>query len=94
MSKLERVTVAMPEEMLAKMQACVDAGEYATTSEIVREALRDWCDYQDRQQAKLEWLRAEIQKGIDSPSRPAKEVFDELLSELREMVEVEKKSAA
>ena len=36
MSKLERITVTMPEEMAAKMRAAVESGEYATTSEIVK----------------------------------------------------------
>ena len=94
MSKLERITVTMPEEMAAKMRAAVESGEYATTSEIVRDALRDWCDYQERQREKLRWLRAEIQRGIDSPSRPADEVFAELLAELQDIVTIEKKSAA
>jgi antitoxin ParD1/3/4 len=83
MSKLERITVTMPVEMVAKMRASVDSGEYATTSEIVREALRDWCDYQERQQAKLEWLRAEIAKGMVGEGRPMDEVFDDLLKKLQ-----------
>ena len=94
MSKLERITVTMPEEMAAKMRAAVESGEYATTSEIVRDALRDWNDLQERQREKLRWLRAEIQKGIDSPSRPADEVFAELLAELQDIVTIEKKTAA
>ena len=42
MSKLERITVTMPAEMAARLRAAVERGEYATTSEVVREALRDW----------------------------------------------------
>jgi len=48
MSKLERITVTMPAEMAAKLRAAVERGEYATTSEVVREALRDWSDEQER----------------------------------------------
>ena len=40
MSKLERITVTMPAEMAARLRAAVERGEYATTSEVVREALR------------------------------------------------------
>lgn len=82
MAKLERVTVTMPEEMAAKMRAAVEAGEYATTSEIVRAALRDWQVYQEGRQAKLEWLRAEIAKGMVGDGRPMDEVFDELIGRL------------
>ncbi len=94
MAKLERITVTMPEEMAAKMRAAVESGEYATTSEIVREALRDWDAYQERRQAKLQWLRAEIQKGLEGPFRPADEVFDELEARLQKLVDEQKKSAA
>ena len=42
MSGMESVTVALPAIMAEQMRAAVDAGEYATTSEIVRDALRLW----------------------------------------------------
>lgn len=78
MSKLERITVTMPEEMVAKLRAAVDAGEYATTSEIVREALRDWSDYQDRRQAAVERLKAMVAEAEAGPSYPAEQVFAEI----------------
>ena len=94
MSKLERITVTMPEEMAAKMRAAVESGEYATTSEIVREALRDWNEYQERRHAKLEKLRAEIAKGMIGKSRPISDVFEELERYVNELIDDEKKSAA
>ncbi len=94
MAKLERITVTMPEEMAAKMRAAVESGEYATTSEIVREALRDWEDYQERRQAKLEWLREEIDKGLKGPFRPADEVFNELEARLQKLVDAQKNLSA
>jgi antitoxin ParD1/3/4 len=94
MSKLERITVTMPQEMAAKMRAAVETGEYATTSEIVREALRDWEGYQERRQAKLAWLKAEIEKGMKGPFRPADEFFDDLEARLQNQIENQKKSAA
>ena len=41
-------------------------GRYATGSEIIREGLRLIEEREERRKAKLEALRAEIQKGIDS----------------------------
>jgi antitoxin ParD1/3/4 len=78
MGKLERITVTMPEEMAAKMRAAVDRGEYATTSEIVREALRDWDAYQERREIGLARLRGMIAEAEAGPSYPAEEVFAEL----------------
>jgi antitoxin ParD1/3/4 len=89
MAKLERITVTMPEEMAAKMRAAVDSGEYATTSEIVREALRDWNELQERRLGKLERLRALIKEGEDSESldgetvlREFRDYVDQLVSEI------------
>ena len=42
MADIQKVSVALTGEQLAALKAAVEAGEYATTSEIVREALRDW----------------------------------------------------
>ena len=78
MGKLERITVTMPEEMAAKLRAAVDSGTYATTSEVVREALRDWSDYQDRRQAASERLREMVEEARSGPSYPAEEVFAEI----------------
>jgi len=36
------MSVALTSEQVAALKAAVEAGEYATTSEIVREAIRDW----------------------------------------------------
>jgi antitoxin ParD1/3/4 len=42
MSDIQKVSIALTGEQLAALKAAVAAGEYATTSEIVREAIRDW----------------------------------------------------
>ncbi len=83
MSKLERITVTMPEEMVAKMRAAVESGEYATTSEIVREALRDWNEYQERRHAKLEKLRALIAEGEQSETLDGEVTLAELRAKYR-----------
>ena len=83
MAKLERITVTMPEEMAAKMRAAVESGEYATTSEIVREALRDWSDYQERRQAALEKLRGLIREGEESEALEGETVLAELRAKYR-----------
>jgi antitoxin ParD1/3/4 len=42
MSNVEKLSVALTREQAAALRGAVEAGEYATTSEIVREAVRDW----------------------------------------------------
>jgi antitoxin ParD1/3/4 len=41
MSDLHKVSIALTGEQIASLKAAVETGEYATTSEIVREAIRD-----------------------------------------------------
>jgi antitoxin ParD1/3/4 len=42
MASVRKVSVALTPEQIGLLKAAVDSGEYATTSEIVREAIRDW----------------------------------------------------
>ena len=42
MADIQKVSVALTGEQVATLKAAVDSGEYATTSEIIREAIRDW----------------------------------------------------
>lgn len=79
MSAIERLTITMPAEMAAVLRSTVEGGEYATTSEIVREALRDWTRARDSERRDLDALREVIRIGDESgPGIPAAEVFAEL----------------
>jgi antitoxin ParD1/3/4 len=55
------------------IDSLVESGRYATASEVMREGLRLVEEREERRRAKLDALRAEIQKGFDSG--PAEE-FD------------------
>ena len=55
MSTIERMTVVFPELMAAKIRAAVASGDYASTSEAVREAVRLW---NDRRQYRAEEIQA------------------------------------
>ena len=90
MAKLERITVTMPEEMAAKLRAAVERGEYATTSEVVREALRDWGDEQERRAARLERLRMLIREGEDSEALDGEAVLQEFESRVAQLVAEQK----
>jgi antitoxin ParD1/3/4 len=67
MGKLERITVTLPEEMATRLRSAVDSGEYATASEVVREALRDWTSQQEQRRAALEGLRKSIDEAMKGP---------------------------
>lgn len=57
MPEVQKVSVALTGEQVAALKAAVDAGEYATTSEIVREAIRDWQFKRELRQEELRRLR-------------------------------------
>jgi antitoxin ParD1/3/4 len=42
MPGVEKISIALPAEMLSQVHDAIDAGEYASTSEVVRDALREW----------------------------------------------------
>jgi antitoxin ParD1/3/4 len=54
------------------IDSLIESGRYATASEVLRDGLRLIEEREERRKAKLEALRAEIQKGIDSG--PAQEI--------------------
>lgn len=87
MGNLERITVALSEEIAAKVRAAVESGEYATEGEVVREALRDWSEVQDRRQAALERLRAQIDEGLKGPMLDGETVMAELRARVVAAVE-------
>ena len=79
MSKLERITVTMPAEMAARLRAAVERGEYATTSEVVREALRDWGSERDRIDAENAAMRELLDKARQGKRFTSDEVFERAL---------------
>jgi antitoxin ParD1/3/4 len=64
MSTIERMTITMPADMAAVVKAAVEGGDYASTSEVIREALRDWKSKRAIQTHELEALRADIDRGL------------------------------
>jgi antitoxin ParD1/3/4 len=42
MPTVHKISIALTGEQIDALKAVVDAGEYATTSEVIREAIRDW----------------------------------------------------
>lgn len=79
MPAVERMTITMPAELAETLRQTVAGGEYASTSEVVREALREWTRRRDAERQDLEALRAAIRAGLDSgPGLPADQVFAEL----------------
>jgi len=65
MNTIERLTITLTPEIAEAVRTAVAAGEYASSSEVIREALRDWRHKRALQRHELAELRAQVQRGID-----------------------------
>ena len=71
MASIEKISIALPQEMVEKVREAVDAGEYASSSEVVREALRDWNQKRVLHQQGLNELRRVCGNRRLPTNRPA-----------------------
>ena len=62
MSQFHRMTITLTDEHSSAVQAAIASGNYGSTSEVIREALRDWTFRQQEKAA----LRARLQADIDA----------------------------
>jgi antitoxin ParD1/3/4 len=79
MAKVEKITVGLSEDTLSAVRDAVASGEYASTSEVVRDALRDWKVKHRLSRMELDEMRRLVQEGADSgPGIDADLVFARL----------------
>jgi antitoxin ParD1/3/4 len=82
MAGVAKISVALTPELHELVQDAVTAGDYASTSEVIREALRDWKEHRERKRAAIAELRRLWDEGI--ASGPAQEMdIQEILAEAR-----------
>lgn len=65
MSSVEKISIALPAEMVGKLREAVEAGEYASSSEAVRDALRDWAHRRTVREQGMEALRTLWRQAIE-----------------------------
>lgn len=79
MGKVEKVSVALTPEMAAMIRETVEAGEYASVSEVMREALRDWSARRTQREKAVEELGRLWDAGIASGiPMPGPQAFDRI----------------
>lgn len=80
MPTIEKLSIALPSEMATLVRRAVDAGEYASNSEVIRDALRDWTHKRHMREMGLSDLRKLWQEAVadESEGLDADEVFDRL----------------
>jgi antitoxin ParD1/3/4 len=66
----EKVSVTMAREQMQAIRERVEAGEFATVSEAMRDAVRVWQRQRIEDAERLEAIRARVRRSIEDP-RPS-----------------------
>ncbi len=71
MTTVEKLSITLTPDMAQCVRAAVAEGDYASTSEVVRDALRLWQERRDCFGHTLEQLQHLVQEGLESgPAQP------------------------
>lgn len=87
--KFEKISVALTEELALSVREAVDSGDYATSSEVIREALLAWNDKRGALAREIQRLRELIAEGEASGSVPW-EGSEQLLARIHARAAAEK----
>ncbi len=77
MAVARKLTVALTDEMRRELQESVEAGEYASTGEALRDAVRLWRRERREQSERLEAVRARVKRSL-ADTRPPMPLDDAL----------------
>lgn len=66
MATIEKLSIDLSPEMAKLVRGAVESGEFATSSEVVREALQEWERRRMRQREEEQELRRLWDDGLDS----------------------------
>jgi len=102
MANVEKISVSLPRDMIEDIRSAVESGAYATTSEVLRAAVREWRKKRPVPKGlervtprNLADLRRMIQEGVDSMERgegkPVEEVLARLKAKYSAMAKVQKR---
>ena len=76
MGAIERLTITLPTDMAGMVKGAVEEGNYASSSEVIREALRDWRLKRDFRLHQLAELKADIDRGLRDVAKGRVARFD------------------
>jgi antitoxin ParD1/3/4 len=81
MSKIDKISVTVTREQHAKIKAAVERGDYASTSEVIRTALREWELKEELRRIEGERIARLWDEGIASgPAREGPPIMERLKS--------------
>jgi len=98
MANVEKLSITLSKDMADAVRGAVESGDYATTSEVIRDALRGWRSKRITvDPSDTATIRKLVAEGIASAGRgrlkPMEEVFDRLEAKYRAMEKAAKGKA-
>ena len=66
MATVAKISIALTQDLASLVREAIESGEYASSSEVIRDALRDWKLKRTHQQLQIEELRRMWHEGITS----------------------------
>jgi antitoxin ParD1/3/4 len=66
----EKLSITLPADMVSLIKERVRSGAYASTSEVLRAAMRTWIREEEEHEERMKAIRARVQASIDDP-RPS-----------------------
>jgi antitoxin ParD1/3/4 len=67
MQSAEKISITMTSEMMRDIRKSVAAGDYASTSEAMRDAVRIWQRERQEQAERLNAIRSRVRRSLDDP---------------------------
>lgn len=69
MENAEKLSITLPPGMARMIREKVRSGAYSSTSEVIREAVRNWERHEAEHRARLDAIRARIAESLADPRR-------------------------
>lgn len=66
MPKVQKISISLPQEMSNLINDAIDSGDYASTSEVIRDALRGWKQKRLQEYQQIQEIRQLWQEGVES----------------------------
>jgi len=85
MAAAEKISITLTPEMLRLVEAAVEAGEFASVSEALRDAVRAWQREREERAERLEAIRARIRRSLADPRPPL--TMEEVEAEMEEFID-------
>lgn len=76
MAAVEKLSIALTQEFATEIRQVIATGEYASTSEVIRDALRAWRQIRQGRAVAIEELRRLWKEGVDSGGSAALDAED------------------